>query len=242
MPTASAYSITVNGSDVTSKFDPVLISMTIKDSDGGKSDSLEITLDDTDGQILLPPVDADIEARLWSLDTGEAVFFRGKTDEPRSHGSRGSGMTISITAHSADMKGEGKHKRHKHKDGGTFKDAASQFGQDAGFTVQCDDDVGAVERDWWGQSNESFYSWGQRMADEIGATFKVRGTQAVFVSRNSSGSLGFVEASRPGNVISWDMTPIVARSSYETSKVRWYDPVEAKWNEESEDIDQSNSD
>ena len=237
MTAPAAYSITIDGKDVSSNFDPVLISMTIDDSEGGKSDTLEIKLDDSEGQIAFPRVGAAIEARLWRTDDMQAVTFRGKTDEPKSEGARGGGMVMTITAKSADMAGEGKHKKHAHKDKSKFKDVATEWGKTAGFAVMADDDVGGVERDYWSMSNESFFGWGQRMAEELGATFKVSGTQAVFVGSNSGANtkgtaLPTVAATYGDNIINWDMTPVQSRASYESSKVRWYDQKAAKWMEE----------
>ena len=240
MPTASAYEITIDGEDVSSNFAPVLLEMTIEFTEGGKSDRLELKLDDTDGQIVLPRIGADIVALLYSLDDGSAVQFVGKTDEPKSSGARGAGMSLSITAHAADLLGEGKHKKHQHKDGGSFKDAATAFAP-SGMSVMMDDDVGAVARDYWAMSNESFFSWGARLAQEVGAIFKVQGTTAIFASRNGTSSvsgqaLAPLEVTWGDNLISWDMTPVVARAEYENAKVRWYDPKQAQWNEEAEPI------
>jgi phage protein D len=247
MSDRAAYSISIDGKDVTDNFGPVLISMTIKDSDGGKSDTLELKLDDSDGQLMFPRVGADIEARLWRVSDGQAVVFKGKTDEPKSEGARGGGMVMSISAKSADMKGEGKHKKHAHKDGGKFKDTATEWGKDAGFTVLADDDIGGVERDYWSMSNESFFSWGQRMAEELGATFKVSGSNAAFVSRNSGSNtkgkaLTTVLATYGDNIINWDMAPVQSRAEYQSSKVRWYDRKSATWKEEEVQISTDNND
>lgn len=101
----AVYSISVDGTPVTSNFDSHLISLKINLTDGGKSDSLEIELDDADGRIRLPREGADIAATI-SRTGGGAAAFEGKTDEPESEISRGGGMKLSITAHSADLKND----------------------------------------------------------------------------------------------------------------------------------------
>lgn len=234
MTKRAIYTISIDGQIVTTAFAPYLISMTIKDGDGDKGDSLDITLDDEYGQILLPRSGADIVATLRWQSGGAAVTFTGKTDEPKSEGSRGGGMILSITGQSADLKGRAKEKKQKHKDKSSFKDVAQEWGGAAGFSVKVDGDLASINRDYWFMANESFLSWGARIAREIGATFKVSGANAVFVPRNSDKSasgkaLAPVLARRPGNVIAWSMSPSRARPQYKKSVVRWYDEKAAKW-------------
>lgn len=229
------YSITIDGASVTDNFEPHLISLSIKDSEGGKSDSCEIVLDDGDGAIVLPRTGADIEASIGWAD-GESVTFTGKTDEPHSRGARGQGRTLSITAHSADLKGKGKEPQKRHKDDAKFGDVAKEWGEKAGLTVTVDGDLSDIQRDYW-HLDESFFAWGTRIAREIGATFKVSGKKAVFVARGSSKSasgqaLASVAAVYGQNVIHWDLTPVYSRFEYKTHKVRWYDKKEAKYKEE----------
>ena len=64
----STYQISIDGNDVSSAFAPVLISLTITDSDGGKADTCEMEFDDSGGQIELPAPGAAIEALLWWVD------------------------------------------------------------------------------------------------------------------------------------------------------------------------------
>jgi len=227
------YLIAIDGKPVTSAFAPLLISMTIRDSEGGKSDSLDIELDDEGGQIILPRTGASIYAEIgWK--GGGCVTFEGKTDEPHSRGARGEGMTLSINAKSADPKGKGKEPQSRHKDKAKFGEVAKEWGQKAGYSVKVDSSLGSVERDYWELANESFHAWGARIARELGATFKVSGSNAVFVPRGGSNAasgaaLAAVKATRPGNIISWDLTPNFDRMAYESFKVRWYDPKKARW-------------
>lgn len=242
----SAYSITIDGAPVTSNFAPVLISLTITDSEGGKSDTLEIEMDDSDGQIAFPRSGADIEARLWWIDPPPgtppgAVVFKGKTDEPTSDGTRGGGMTLTINAKSADPKGKAKNKEEKHKDNATFGDVAKEWGQAAGLDIKVDSELASIKRDWWGMANESYLQWGARIAAEFGATFKIQDGQGVFVARNSGKSasgqdLPAVTATRGVNLISWSLSPVQGATQFKSAKVRWYDRAEAKFRTESVEI------
>ena len=231
------YFISVDGQDVTSNFEPFLIRLQIRLTDGGESDTCEISLDDIGGQLKLPRDDADIEVRLQWSDGGGAVVFKGKTDEPESQGSRGGGMVMNITARATDMKDKAKEKRTKHKDDATFEDAAMEFGKLAGLSVKVSGELAQKKRDYWAIQNESFMSWGTRIASEIGATFKIREKEAVFVPRNGNDSasgrkLPTVQAIYGENIIDWQIRPTTNRPRYNRSVVRWYDAKEAKWKQE----------
>jgi phage protein D len=235
------YSISVDGQDFTSNFEPYLIRLQIRLTDGGESDTCEISLDDSAGQLKMPRDDADIEVRLQWSDGGGAVTFRGKTDEPESQGSRGAGMVMNITARATDMKDKPKEKKTRHKDDAPFEDAAKEFGKLAGLNVKVSGDLAQKKRDYWAMQNESFMSWGTRIASELGATFKIRGKEAIFVARNADNSvsgqqLPTVEAIYGVNIIDWQIRPTQNRPRYNRSVVRWYDAKVAKWKQETVQI------
>jgi uncharacterized protein len=236
----AAYRITVDGTDVSSNFAPVLTELEICDSDGGKADTCTIVLDDSGGRIQLPQPGSQIEALIWWQvpppwsNSGGSVQFTGVTDEPRSYGRRHSGTVLSISAKSADLSGLGKQKIQKHFDNTTFGSVAQQIGQMAGYNVSVASALSSIQRDYWIIPHESFLSWGRRIADEIGATFKTAFPQATFVPRNSPDAagglaLGTVSAIVGQNVIGWDVSPICSRGIYNNSIVRVYDSTQAKW-------------
>jgi phage protein D len=235
------YFISVDGQDVTSNFEPYLIRLQIRLTDGGESDTCEISLDDSAGQLKMPRDDADIEVRLQWSDGGGAVTFKGKTDEPESQGSRGGGMILNITARATDMKDKPKEKKSKHKDDATFEETAKEFGNAAGLNVKVSGDIARKKRDYWLMPNESFMSWGTRIASELGATFKIRGKEAIFAPRNANDSvsgrqLPTVQATYGQNIIEWQIRPTQNRPRYNRSVVRWYDSKEAKWKQETVQI------
>jgi len=235
------YFISIDGQDVTSNFEPYLIRLQIRLTDGGESDTCEISLDDSAGQLQMPRDDADIEVRLQWSDGGGAVTFKGKTDEPESQGSRGGGMIMNITARATDMKDKPKEKKAKHKDDASFDETAKEFGKLAGLNVKVSGALAQKKRDYWAMQNESFMAWGTRIASELGATFKIRGKDAVFIPRNSNDSvsgqlLPTVQAIYGVNIIDWQIRPTQNRPRYNRSVVRWYDNKEAKWKEETVQI------
>jgi hypothetical protein len=237
----AVYFISIDGQDISSTLEPLLISMTITLTDGGKSDTLEMDIDDSGGQLKMPREGAAVYATLAWSDGGQAVVFEGKTDQPRSSGTRGGGMIMSITAHAADMKDKPKEKKQKHKDDKKFGDVAKDFAKSANLEAKVSDKLASIERPYWDMRNESFMAWGVRMAGEMGATFKIMGKKAVFVPRNSNESasgqqLGVVDAVYGVNVIKWDLTPVENRPRYKQSIVRYYDLKEAKYKKAKVDI------
>lgn len=237
----AVFTLSIDGRDVSSAFDPHLIELTIKDHDGGKADTLEATLDDAGGFLELPRSGARIEGGIGWQDEGAVVTFEGVTDEPRSTGARGGGQILSITAKSADPKGKLKSTQEMHADRGSFGSVAKRFGEAAGLSVSVTGAAAAIERDYWAMARESFQAWGLRMARELGLTFKIIGDRAVFVDRNAGLSasgkpLVTIHATNPGNVLHWSMTPVLGRSQYQTFKRRWYDVKAARYREETVDL------
>lgn len=234
---STIFFVSIDGMDVSTNFMSHLISVQINQTDGGKSDSCDIVLDDSYGQLMLPREDADIIIMLsWSIGGG-AVMFEGKTDTPESVGSRGGGMTMNITGRAADMKGDPKQKKQAHKDKKKFKEVAQDWGKKAGLQVKVADKLADKEREYWSMQNENFMQWGSRVAKEMGATFKIMGKKAVFIPRNSGSSasgtqLPQIMAVYGSNLIQWRITPADNRPRFNRSIVRWYDKKEAKWKKE----------
>ncbi len=164
-----------------------------------------------------------------------------------SYADRRSGRLLTIYAKSADMKGLGKQKLSKHYDDTTFGQVAQDLGQKAGYTVSVDQALASIQRNYWVCAHESFLSWGRRIADELGATFKCAFPKAVFVPRNSGMSatgqpLGVVNAVVGINVLGWDITPIASRGVYQNSKMRVYDYTKAQWSFASTSIGEGDAD
>jgi phage protein D len=146
-------------------------------------------------------------------------------------------MVLNITAHAADMKGKTKEKRQAHRDSAKFGEVAREWGKIADLEVRVSDGLASIQRDFWAMQNESFMAWGARMAQELGATFKIMGKNAVFVPRNASASaigkgLPVVMVDYGRNIISWQIRPLRNRPRYDRSVVRWYDRKDAKWRKE----------
>jgi phage protein D len=246
MSRRAIFWVSVNGNDVTSGLSPYVTSIRIRDAAGLASDTGTIDVEDSYGQLQLPEAGAAISIGLGWEGGAALVMFEGVVDDIGSTGGRGQGRMLAISAKSADTRGVLKEKQEKHKDEASFGAVATEWGQAAGLSeVAVHPDIAAVTRPWWGMQGESYLAWGTRHARELGATFKVMGSRAVFVPRSRGQSatgkpLQAIRAAWGDNLIAWSLKPVLGRPSFGKFSVRWFDANEAKW--KSEDVEADDAD
>lgn len=230
--------VTIDGRDVSSAMRPFLHSITVSDKDGTSSDTCNLIFDDTGGQCLLPKPGAKVVVRLQG-----AVVFQGVVDTTPWTMTRGGGRILEVTAKGVDTRGKAKESQRWHLDDSTLQDALTKAGKAAGITsVTVDPELGSIERPYWSPDGMSFLAWGQKLAKEHGATFKVRGEKAVFAKRGTGvtatgSSMPTITASIPGNVISVSIDPSKGRPKFKKTKVRYFDRPSASYKEKELDIE-----
>ncbi|MGV2109787.1 phage late control D family protein [Agrobacterium salinitolerans] len=226
--------IWIDGVNVTDRISPLLISLSVSDRAGMSSDSASIELDDTNGRAILPSDKAAVSIKLGWEGEGVAEIFRGTVDgSPRADGGRG-GRTISITAKSMDVRGKAKQGQRRHFDDETIEKALQETGREAGVTVAVDPSFASIKRSYIGLENESFAEFGERIAREVGGTFKIVGDRAVLVKRNgginaAGAALATVQAIWGENLHDYSITPIAGRWLEKSVRTRWYDPKTAEY-------------
>lgn len=235
----AVFKVTVNGTDISNTLAPVLNSLRVSDRAGVSNDSASLELDDTDGRLILPPPKASIEIQLGWEGQGVGVVFRGVVDEVRADGGRG-GRTVSVSAKGMDTRGKAKQPQRKHFDDKTISEALQSAGQDAGITVKVDQELGSKKRKYLSLDDESFVAFGERIAREVGGTFKIVGDQAVLAKRNGGVSAGgaalaSVSAVWGKNLHDYSISPILGRPVEKQARARWYDPKKAEWQEKTAD-------
>jgi phage protein D len=233
--------IRIDGNDVSSDIDPYLTRLTINDKAGTSSDTCEIELDDRDGVLAFPRDGVEIEVLLGN-ENGVSRVFSGTVDEVKSKGDRSGGMMMTISGKGVDTKGKAKEPKQKHWDNKPLSEVMTDAGKAAGLeTVTVAPELGKIKRPYIAMQNESFLHFGQRIAREVGGTFKISGKKAIIAERNGGKSasgqdLPAVTARRPGNLISWDIAPVMGRGRYKEVKTRSYDPKTGKWTYQTEQI------
>lgn len=233
--------INIGGEDVTADILPYLQELTTTDEAGGTADSCEVTLNDAGGIISLPTRGDPVTVLLGDVH-GISLVFTGTVDDVKSSGSKGDGMKLVVSAKSADTNSKVKEPKQKHWDDKSLKDVAGEAAQLAGLEG-CDvaDSLASITRPYWAMQLESFLHFGERMAREVGGTFKVVGKKAIIADRNggtsvSGKALPTFSAVRPGNLMSWEVSPTIGRPRFKQAKVRHYDVKAAQWKTESVDI------
>lgn len=227
-----SYKVIVGGNDVTSRFMPRLLSLDVNRSAGKASDTANIEVANKDGSIIVPKDRAPMQIFLngdWT--------FEGFVSEVECSINKNGGRTVSISASSVDQGAKPKEPGLRHKDDASFSDVAQEFGSKVGLSVQVLGSISGINRKYWIQQNESFISWGQRTAREIGATFKVIGNRAFFAARNeglsaSGKPLTTIPATWGVNLISGSVRPTVARPKFNKVKVSYFDIQKGKRVEE----------
>jgi phage protein D len=224
------WSVSINGADISAGLRPHLISISVTDKDGTAGDTLSITVDDSGGQFRMPDEGASVTAAINGVPV-----FEGTVDKVKSQGSRGAGLTLSITAKGYDTKGKAKEPQALHKDDATLEEFLGGVADNAGFSLTIDPELGSVVRDYWAADSESFLHVGQKLAREMNATFKLRGDKAVFARRGKD-TLPGISAAYGQNLLSWDIAPLSGRSLFASAKARWLDRETASFEEEETDF------
>ncbi|NKC02412.1 hypothetical protein HED55_00425 [Ochrobactrum haematophilum] len=192
---------------------PRLLNLNISDKAGASSDTVRIDLDDADGKILLPSEGVSISVSLGTVGKGAGVVFRGVVDEVRSKGSRSEGRVLSISGKGFDAQGKAKQQQEKHWDekklGDVFGEAAKLGGIES---VRVDEELASIVRPYWAMQSESFIHFGERLAREVGGTFKISNDVAILAKRNGGKSasgkpLAVINAAYGDNLIAWDIAP-----------------------------------
>lgn len=176
-----AFRVEINGSDVTDRWAPALVSMRITDEAGLKSDTLEVEFSDRD-RIAAPPIGATV--RVW-LGYEPQPMYRGayKVDE---WSRRGPARTLRISAKAAEMTSQIRATKSRSWSQKTVGEIARAIGAEHGLTVVIDGGIDRLTIQHIDQQNESDLAFLTRLSARVGATFKLGDGQIVMSLRGSA--------------------------------------------------------
>lgn len=172
-----AFGVMLGGKALT-VLDDRLISLEMVDNRGFEADELTIVVDDSDGQLQLPPRGAEISASIgWR---GEALVFKGVfiVDEV-AHAGPPDRMTI--TARSADFRDEFNVKREVSWHDVTVERVVSAIARRYNLKPVISVQLMELEIDHADQTQESDMSFLTRMAEMLGAIATVKNGSLLFI-------------------------------------------------------------
>ena len=179
---APAFMLKLDNDDITQDFSGRLISLTMTDNRGFEADQLDIVLDDTDGQIAMPPRGATLT--LWLGWQGAALIKKGMfTVDEIEH--RGAPDTLTIRGRSADFRGTLNSRREQSWHDTTLGQIVETIAARNKLTASVADMLKAVAVPHIDQSQESDAVFLSRLADRNGAAVSVKAGKLLFLKAGS---------------------------------------------------------
>ena len=176
------FRITLDGTDLSPAMRPRLVSLTLNEKRGDDADTLEITLDDSDGRLALPPTDAVLHLQLGWLqgsDVEPGLIDKGsfKVDAV-SH--KGTPDQVVIKAKSADFTGNLKTRREKSWHDTTVGAVVNEIAGRNGLQARCAPALASIQLKTLVQSRESDMALLRRLGREHDAVATVKRGALIF--------------------------------------------------------------
>lgn len=173
-----AFSISIEGKDVTTVMDARLMSLTLTDNRGFEADQLDLELDDADGLIALPRRGAVIQLALgWK---GQPLFPKGAfTVDEIEHS--GAPDRLTIRARSADFRETLNTRREKSWHQTTVGEVVKEIAARHNLKVALGQDLTNKALDHMDQTNESDASFLMKLARQYGAIASVKDGNLLFI-------------------------------------------------------------
>lgn len=179
---APAFMLKQDNEDITQDFSDRLISLTMTDNRGFEADQLDIELDDTDGQIAMPPRGATLT--LWLGWQGSALIKKGTfTVDEIEH--RGAPDTLTIRGRSADFRGSLNSRREQSWHDTTLGVIVETIAARNKLEVSVADTLKAIPVPHIDQTQESDAVFLSRLADRNGAAVSVKAGNLLFLKAGS---------------------------------------------------------
>lgn len=179
---APAFMLKLDNDDITQDFSDRLISLTMTDNRGFEADQLDIVLDDTDGQMAMPPRGATLT--LWLGWQGAALIKKGMfTVDEIEH--RGAPDTLTIRGRSADFRGTLNSRREQSWHETTLGQIVETIAARNKLTASVADTLKVVAVPHIDQSQESDAVFLSRLADRNGAAVSVKAGKLLFLKAGS---------------------------------------------------------
>jgi len=180
---APAFMLTQAGHDITKDISTRLLSLTLTDNRGFEADQLDIELDDSDGQVEMPPRGAVLSLFLgWQ---GSALIGKGSfTVDEVEH--RGAPDTLTIRARSADFRGTLNSRREMSYHDTTLGQVVAQVATRNKLTASVAAPLAAIPVPHIDQSQESDAKFLTRLATRNGADVSIKAGKLLFLKAGNA--------------------------------------------------------
>ncbi|OKP66785.1 late control protein [Ensifer adhaerens] len=209
--------VSVDGKIVSDVFYLRLISATITDAPGQKSDTCELVFDDVNNEIEVPDKGARITVRFGFRDGGSwkmGVFvFEKASIEGGADGER-----ITLSCRSADMRSDVKEPLSEHFDDATVGEIVADLAKRHGYGSKVSPELASIKLDYIARTGQSAVDFLTRLADRTNAMFAVKDNKFLFLTR---GGLPPVTIDKH-DCESWNFT-VEPRPKYGKVSCGWYD-------------------
>lgn len=229
------FRVVAESQNITDKLSGGLLSLTITDNAGIKSDTVEIRLGDADHAIALPRTGAELEVWLGYKETTLEKMGLYTVDEVELSGPPN---TLTIRGKAADMnKGLKEPKTRTWQKPGktperiTLKDIIETIAGEHGLTPKLGEDFTPIDYDVVNQTNEHDLNLLTRLGRDLGAVAKPAGGFLLFVKRgeakSASGAVIPPVNLSPEDVTSWTVS-LVERGAYSSVKTKYRNADESQ--------------
>ena len=215
-----AFDLTLGGRQLHNVNDR-LMELTLSDNRGFEADTVEITLDDSDGKIELPPRGAEIAVAIgWQ---GEPLIHKGLFTVDEIHHA-GPPDQLTITARSADFRQDFNVKREYSWHDVTVSHVLSAIAGRYNLKPCISEQLADLEIDHADQTNESDISFLTRMAEMLGAIVTIKNGCLLFIIPGK----GLSQSGKPLPVITLTRSS-GDRHSFKLADRDAYTGVQAYW-------------
>jgi hypothetical protein len=232
---------------ITAKTLPFLISMRLLTGAHIEDYQCEIELDDRDGTLPIPPIDSPLKILIgWRGEYSPIVWDGVVHDIEHGFGRKQGGRRMWVHGFGGEQLKGGKEPQYNHwgmgapdgEEAGKMIPVSMvlrEAAQVAGHTINVhpDFDVTTMQQDYWQQAGESYYHFAKRLADQMGAVFRVKqGTVGQFTKKgeNIDGTVSpDVTAVWGKNLIGWRVRPLSSRPMWAKTGGHFFDVSGGAW-------------
>jgi len=177
------FQILVNGNDISPKVKSRLMSLRLTDNRGFEADTIEVQLDDADGELAMPPKGASMQVRIgWK---GSALVDKGTyTIDELEHS--GPPDSLTIRGKSADMRGTLQQSREQSFHQQSVSSIIDTIAARHQLKTKISDKLKAEVIEHIDQANESDANFLTRLAEQFDAIATVKNGNLLFLQAGQS--------------------------------------------------------